>query len=281
MDVAHILDTINKQITVFMNKYIFSGIGLFMTVLGLPAVEAPGQAPRTDFRSVKNESFKRGELLKFRIHYGVIDAGMAEIEVKDENKILNNRNTIHIVGTGYSKGAFDWFFKVRDRYESYMDEASMSPLIFIRKVDEGGYHINQNQVYGKTQVSNNGKVYTIPDYTQDMLSAYYFARTMDLSNAKPGDIFEVSSFIDNEVWDLKIRFVARETISTDVGEIRCLRFRPIVQKGRVFKKEEDLNVWISDDKNHIPVRAQANVLVGSVKMDLVSYQNLASPLSKN
>jgi hypothetical protein len=112
-----------------------------------------------------------------------------------------------------------------------------------------------------------------------MLSAYYFARTMDLSNAKEGDVFAVNSFIDNEVWPLKIKYVGKETITTDVGKVRCLKFRPIVQKGRVFKKEEDLNVWISDDKNHIPIRAQANVLVGSVKMDIISYTNLANPLS--
>jgi hypothetical protein len=281
MDLARALDNMQQPIRLFMKKYIFSAIGFLMLASGAQAVVGQAQAPRTEFRTIKNESFKRGELLKFRIHYGVIDAGMAEIEVKNETKLLNNRNTVHIVGTGYSKGAFDWFFRVRDRYETYMDEESLSPVVFIRKVDEGGYHINQSQLYGKDQVNSNGKVYTIPEYTQDMLSAYYFARTMDLSNAKEGDVFSVNSFIDGEIWPLKIRFVGRETISTDVGEIRCLRFRPIVQKGRVFKKEEDLNVWISDDKNHIPVRAQANVLVGSVKMDLVSYENLANPLSKN
>ena len=281
MDLARPLDIIRQPIRLFMKKYVFSTAGFFMLIYTTQAVVSQAQAPRTEFRNVKNESFKRGEHLTFRIHYGVIDAGMAEIEVKNESKLLNNRNTLHIVGTGYSKGAFDWFFKVRDRYESYMDEESLSPVVFIRKVDEGGYHINQNQLYGKDQVSNNGKMYTIPEYTQDMLSAYYFARTMDLSNAKEGDVFSVNSFIDGEIWPLKIRFVGRETISTDLGEIRCLRFRPIVQKGRVFKKEEDLNVWISDDKNHIPVRAQANVLIGSVKMDLVSYENLANPLSKN
>jgi hypothetical protein len=281
MDLARALDVIRQPMRLFMKKYVFSAMGFLLLASAAQAVVSQAQVPRTEFRTVKNESFKRGELLKYRIHYGVIDAGMAEIEVKNESKLLNNRNTVHIVGTGYSKGAFDWFFKVRDRYETYMDEESLSPVVFIRKVDEGGYHINQNQLYGKDQVNSNGKVYTIPEYTQDMLSAYYFARTMDLSNAKEGDIFSVNSFIDGEIWPLKIRFVGRETISTDVGEIRCLRFRPIVQKGRVFKKEEDLNVWISDDKNHIPVRAQANVLVGSVKMDLVSYENLANPLSKN
>jgi hypothetical protein len=74
--------------------------------------------------------------------------------------------------------------------------------------------------------------------------------------------------------------VGKETIETDIGKYRCLVFRPIVQKGRIFKKEEDLNVWISDDKNHIVIRAKADVLIGSIKMDITSTKNLANPPSK-
>ncbi len=238
--------------------------------------------PSMSLRKLKNESFKRGELLKYRLHYGVIDAGVAEIEVANETKMLNDRPTLHIIGRGYSKGAFDFFFKVRDRYESFLDEDALAPVVFLRRVDEGGYKIKQDQVYDheKQKVMSDGKMFDIPEYTQDMLSAFYYARTLDMSQAKAGDIFAVKSFIDNEIWELKIKFVGKETITTSLGKIKCLRFRPIVQKGRVFKKEEDLNVWISDDKNHIPVRAQADVLIGSVKMDLLSYSNLANPLAK-
>jgi len=238
-------------------------------------------AEKIPLRSVKNESFKRGEVLRFRLHYGIIDAGTAEVSVMEENKILHDRNTFHVVGIGKSIGAFDPFFKVRDRYESYIDEEAIAPVVFIRRVDEGGFKINQEQVYDHDtqKVMSNGKYFDIPAYTQDMISAFYYARTLDMSNAKVGDEFSLKSFIDNEIWELKIKFIGRETIKTDVGKVRCLKFRPIVQKGRVFKKSEDLNVWISDDKNHIPVRAQADVLIGSVKMDLTSYSNLANPLS--
>lgn len=272
-----------------MKKYIFSVFGMTCLILQAHALPAGGQTPTapatpkaSDLRTVKNESFKRGEQLKYRIHYGVIDAGEANIEVTDEKKVLNERPTLHVVGHGVSKGAFDWFFKVRDRYESFIDEEAMAPMVFIRRVDEGGYKINQDQVYDNTrkQVKTNGKSYDVPSYTQDMLSAFYFARTLDFTNAKVGEIFSVNCFLDGEIWDLKIKFVGRETIKTDVGNVKCVKFRPIVQKGRIFKKEEDLNVWISDDKNHIPVRAQANLLIGSIKMDLSSYLNLANPLAK-
>ena len=204
------------------------------------------------------------------------------IEVKDENKVLNGRNTYHVVGSGYSKGAFDWFFKVRDRYESYIDEQALVPWIFIRRCDEGGYKINQNQAFDhyKKTVNSDGKILEVPVNIQDMLSAFYYARNMDFSTAKPGDIFSFKSFVDNEVYDTKIKYIGKETIKSDVGKIRCLKFRPVVQKGRIFKHEEDLNVWISDDKNKIPIRAQANILVGSIKMDIISHTNLANPLAK-
>jgi hypothetical protein len=241
------------------------------------------QAPNfAQMREHKNEAFQKGEVLKFRLHYGIIDAGTATLEVKNEEKKFGDRSAYHIVGTGETKGAFDWFFKVRDRYETYIDEKAIAPWVFIRRVDEGGYKINQNYVFNhyKKSVNADGKNFEIPQYAQDMLSSFYYARCLDFSNAKPGQIFSMESFMDNEVYPVKIRYIGREIITTSLGTFRCIKFRPVVQTGRVFKKEEDLNVWITDDKNHIPVRAQAEILVGSIKMDLLEYKNLANPLSK-
>jgi hypothetical protein len=103
---------------------------------------------------------------------------------------------------------------------------------------------------------------------------------LDLNTAKDGDIFTLNCFLDKEIWPLKIKFIGRETIETDLGKVKALKFRPIVQKGRVFKKEEDLNVWISDDDNHIVLKAQADVLIGSIKMELTKAINLANPIAK-
>jgi len=233
------------------------------------------------YRKMTNTSFKRGEELKYRIHYGAVDAGEAIMSVDNSSKLINNRPTLHVIGTGTSKGAFDWFFKVRDRYESYMDEEALMPWLFIRRVDEGGFKINQNQVYDHTsgKVNSNGKSIVVPKYIQDMLSAFYYARTMDFSKAKAGDIYSVPTFIDDEIWDLKIKFLGKEAISTDVGKVNCLKFCPVVQKGRVFKKEEDLTLWISDDANHVPVRAKGEILVGSIKMDLTGYSGLANTMN--
>ncbi|MGZ3864541.1 MAG: DUF3108 domain-containing protein [Bacteroidia bacterium] len=243
----------------------------------------PESTSKLDLPDKPNDAFKAGEVLTYRLHYGAIDAGAAVLEVQPQIQEISGRKVYHIVGNGYSKGTFNWFFKVKDRYETYMDKDAMVPWYFVRRCNEGGYIINQDYLFNhftKKVDIGGGQKCDVPEGIQDMLSAFYYARNLDLSGAKEGDIFSVSSFVDKETFKLKIKFVGRETIDSDVGKFRCLVFRPIIQTGRIFKKEEDLNVWITDDKNHIVVRAQAKILVGSIKMDLMSFQNLANPVSK-
>jgi len=246
-----------------------------------PQIENDG--PVKELPVLKNEAFKRGEMLSFRMHYGIIDAGVATLAVTDEARDLGGRKTFHIIGIGQSQGAFDWFFKVRDRYETYIDEKAIVPWLFIRRIHEGSYSCSQDYIFNnyteKVNVGNN-QIYDSGPNMQDMLSAFYNARTMDLSDAKPGEIYCINAFVDKEIFPVKIKFIARETITTDLGTFKCLKFRPIIQKGRVFKHEEDLNVWISDDKNHIPILGQAQVLVGSIKAELSGYSGLANPVSK-
>jgi hypothetical protein len=274
-----------------MKKFI--SIGAVLTIVFVACIAF--QTDRKDFPQIennlpvkelpviKNEAFKRGEMLSFRLHYGIIDAGTATLAVTDEARDLGGRKTFHIVGLGKSQGAFDWFFKVRDRYETYIDDQAIVPWLFIRRIQEGSYTCSQDYIFNnyteKVDVGDKTMYDTGPNM-QDMLSAFYNARTMDLSNSKPGDIFAINAFMDKEIFPVKIKFIGRETITTDLGTFKCLKFRPIIQKGRVFKHEEDLNVWISDDKNHIPIMGQAEVLVGSIKAELTGYSGLANPVSK-
>ncbi|MCD6019854.1 MAG: hypothetical protein K0S53_2975 [Bacteroidetes bacterium] len=239
--------------------------------------------PQKDIPSKPNEAFKEGEILAFRIHYGMMDAGEIVMEVKPDLIEVAGRKVYHVVGNGYSKGTFDWFYKVRDRYETFIDKDAMLPWMFVRRCDEGGYIINQDYTFNhytnKVDVGSGEKV-DVPSGTQDMISAFYSARNLDLTNAKEGDVFTINSIVDKELWPLKIRYVGKEKITCAIGTFNCVKFRPIVQKGRIFKREDDLNVWLTDDKNHIPLRAQAKLVVGSVKLDIVSVKNLANPTSE-
>ncbi len=241
------------------------------------------QLPPDFLPQKENIAFKEGEVLSYRMHYGPVNAGVAILEVKPDLIEVSGRKVYHIVGTGFTTGTTDWFFKVRDKYETYMDKDALLPWMFVRNVNEGGYKFSQNYTfnhYTKKVDVGGGEKFDVPAGVQDMVSAFYSARNLDLNNAKDGDIFTLNCFLDKEIWPLKIKFIGRETIETDLGKVKALKFRPIVQKGRVFKKEEDLNVWISDDDNHIVLKAQADVLIGSIKMEVTKAINLANPIAK-
>lgn len=252
---------------------------LLLFFMSLYKVDVAGQQP--PLPDHKNEAFKAGEVLEYRVHYGFIDAGIARLEVLNDEKVIGGRPCYHVVGTGKSVGAFDWFFKVRDRYETMIDKSAIRPWLFIRRVDEGGYKINQNVTFNhqKKVVVSEKSTLTMPDNLQDLVSAFYYARTLDLSNKKTGEVVEIYAWLDDEIVPLHTKIVGREKIKTKFGTINCIVMRPLLQQGRVFKDNEDMTMWISDDKNHIPVRAEAKIAVGSVKMDLKSFSGLTNPLN--
>ncbi|WP_170226955.1 DUF3108 domain-containing protein [Luteibaculum oceani] len=241
------------------------------------------KASADTLRKFSVKAYKVGEELDYVLHYGLVNAGVAKLKVEATDRTVYGRPLLHLVGTGRSVGAFNWFFKVRDRYESYLDANGAFPWIFIRRVNEGGYEINQDyKFYQHQQKVETGKhkVFDIPEYTQDMLSAFYYARTLNFDTAKIGDVFTIPAFVDDEYWPLKIKYLGSDVVSIRNGKFKCRKFVPVVQKGRIFKDEEDLNVWITADKNNIPVLIQAKVLVGSIKMELTDYKGLAAPISK-
>jgi hypothetical protein len=262
---------------------IFLWIASFMLLSFSNEKPVKKKESNSSLRSINHNSFKAGEQLEYRLHYGIINAGVAKLEIKDIHKKIAGRNVYHIVGTGRSKGAFDWFFKVRDRYETYLDIDGVFPWLFVRNVNEGGYKIHQNYTFSQTQnrVDNgDGKFFDTPNGIQDMLSSFYYARAIDYSKAKIGEIFTIWSFVDDEIWPLKIRFLGKENIQVSGDKYRALKFCPVVQEGRLFENEADVAVWISDDDNKIPLLAQGKILIGSIKMELTKASGLANPSAK-
>jgi hypothetical protein len=239
--------------------------------------------PQFSLRNKTNTAFKPGERLEYRLHYGVVDAATAVIRVDPQVTKINNRDVYHVIGEGTTVSTFDMFFKVRDKYESYIDKQGMFPHKFVRNVDEGGYKIQQDYTFypaKRAYKNQKGEGYMTPEFVQDMMSAFYYARNLDFTNAKKGDIFKITCVVDDEIFPLKIKYMGKETIETDAGTFYAIKFAPVIQKGRIFKKEEDLSVWISDDKNHIPLMASAKIMVGSIKMELKKYSGLANPVAR-
>jgi len=227
--------------------------------------------------------FAPGEKLEYVLHYGLLNAGIAELRVNNTSRLFNDdRKSINMVGKGWTTGATNWFFRVKDHYETYMDVEKMEALYFKRRVDEGGYIINQDYFFDQDSnrvATQENKNFEVPDGVQDMLSSFYFMRTLDFRNAKEDDIFIVPAFVDNKVEYLRIKYKGREEIEIRNGKFKCLKFNPLVLKGRVYKADEDLTVWISDDDNKIPILIQSKIIVGSIKAELISYEGLAHPFS--
>ncbi len=259
-----------------MKKLIF-GMSLMLVMLTMTSSSV------VLYPEVNNKSFQVGEKLRYRVTYGFVDAGEAVLEVKPTSKKNGNRELIHLKGTGRTLGAFNAFFKVNDVYESYVDKKGMFPWQFVRRVEEGGYKLSQDYTFkhDKQKVNNGeGKEFTVPMGIQDMVSSFYYARTLDFSKMKVGDVVEFNCFMDDEIWPLKIKFVGDEVIHIRKGKFKCKKFVPVVQEGKYFKSENDVNFWVTDDQNRIPILVRAKIPVGTVKLHLVDWEGLKHNLDK-
>jgi hypothetical protein len=206
-----------------------------------------------------------------------VGAGLASFTVTQEQ--LNGKKVFHIVGDGKTMKSYEWFYRVRDKYETFIDVETMLPTRFIRNVDEGGFkiydNVNFNQGIGQA-VTEKG-IFKVPRCVQDVLSAIYYARNIDYSKYQPGAKIPFSMFLDNEVYNLYIRYLGKEKIKTRYGTFNTIKISPLLIEGTIFKGGEKMTVWVSDDNNHVPVRVDSPILVGSIKVDLVEYKNLRNP----
>lgn len=258
-------------------KSVFT-LGMVM-FLSPPETGKPGD----EFCGIKNTAFNADEQVIFHVYYAVagiyVNAGTATFTNTLET--FNNRPVYHIVGDGKTNPSYDWIYKVRDRYETYIDTATLQPLKFIRNVNEGGYKFYENITFNRsanTAVTNEG-VYKVPDCIQDVLSAMYYARNIDFDKYKAGDKIPFKMFLDREVFDMYIRYLGKETVKTKYGKFKAIKFKPLLLKGTIFEGGEKMTVWVSDDKNHVPLRIESPIVVGSVKIDMMSHRNLRYPLS--
>lgn len=236
--------------------------------------------------SAQEDSFKDGEWFRFKMSYsGFFKAGNATLSVDETT--LNGKPVFHVVGKGWTTGAIKWFFKVKDKYESYFDTKSNLPYKFIRNIDEGGHKKNIEIDFdqeNKTALVFNKKynrkrtIETKPN-VQDMVSTFYYLRNkLDVSSLKAGDEITLDMFFDEENYGFKLKYLGEETIKVKLNGSSCkvnaLKFRPYVMAGRVFKEEESLTLWVSNDKNKVPLRVKADLAVGSLRADLEAFKGL-------
>lgn len=228
------------------------------------------------------KAFKSGEWFQFRIHYGILSASYATLEVKEH--YMKGKPVHHVIGKGRTVGLARLFYKVDDTYETFIDKEDGRPYKFIRNIDEGGHtkNIEINFDYAKNEAlyhdkkRDQKKMLSIHDEIHDMVSTFYYLRNkVDINKLKVDDVFTLDMlYDDDETFKFRLKYLGKEIIRTKFGKVECLKFRPYVQSGRVFKEKESLTIWVSNDQNKIPLRIKANLAVGSIKADMNAYKGL-------
>lgn len=275
---------VNSISKISMSRFLH--LSVFLCLLIVSGTSFSQDSTNFIYRKVENNAFEAGEKLRYKVYYeslltGKVNAGIAEIEVQQTNRKFNGREVYHIVGTGRSNRAFDLFFKVRDRFESFVDKEALAPHFFIRRTREGGY-VRDDDVYfdhKKAIAKSRRDTSDIVPWVQDIISAAYYARTLDADTLKVGDNIPINFFLDDSLYISVIQFVGRQMVQTELGVFRCLTFKPMVATGEVFSNPYPMTLWITDDENKIPVLAESAVIVGSVKMELIRYWNLKNPVN--
>lgn len=232
------------------------------------------------FRKVSNNAFQVGEKLQFRVHYGAINAAKIVMAV-DQSTNINGRNTFAVRCEGETLKSFDWAYKVRDKFQSWIDVESLAPLRYAKTVRENKYFNEDIAIYMHDQkkLRNTKGVMEMPAYTQDIASALFYARNLNYKNAYVNQVFPIDVYLDNKVYNLNFTYLGTETLNTDIGKVKCIKLRPKLVVDRVFKSSNDMTIWISDDANHIPIRVQSAIKVGSLKVDITGYEGLKNPFT--
>lgn len=233
-----------------------------------------------DVAKISEPVFKVGEKLSYKMQYGFFTAAEADIRVEASDKKLPGP-AFHLIAEGKTAGTFDVFYKVRNKYESYVDETTLEPYFYTEDRHEGKWKHTDNVNFDQKdkKVTANKGEFSYKGKTFDFVSAYYFARTIDVTKLKVGQTFQLQYFLDDGFHDMSITYAGIETIKCDMGTFNCLKFNPTIIPGRIFRKDSKLYLWVTNDGNRIPVKAHVEVILGSITMELKSASGLKYPLN--
>jgi len=259
------------------NKWLY----VFLFTLSSNFLIAPqSSAQNNEFRVIENKAFKEGEKLTFDLNYGFVTAGIATMEIP-RIKRISGRDAYHVTFEVNSVPSFDMFYKVRDRYETYIDVEGLFPWRFEQHIREGGYtrdfsaFFDQRKGIAKTSEGE----YQIPIYVNDIMSAFYYARTIDYTSMKVNDLVHLQNFYKDKVYDLDVKYLGKETIEVPAGKFDCFIVEPLVKEGGLFKHEGNIIVWLTDDELKLPVKVRTKIIVGYVEAKLTKYEGLAGKLT--
>jgi hypothetical protein len=227
-----------------------------------------------------NTSFIAGEKITYQIRYGFIVGGTTILSVSDT--VYHNKPVFHALAIGETTGMADKIYGVKDVYESWFDKETNLPYKQIRNIKEGHYKHYNEVTYNRKENTVHSKlsgIQSVPEKILDLASTFYYLRRIDFSKMNEGDVIFVNIYFADEIFPFRLRYRGKETVKTKFGTINCFKISPVVEPGRMFKKDDDLTIWFTDDDNRLPVMVRMDIrIVGSVYLKLIKYENIANPL---
>ena len=226
-------------------------------------------------------AFKVGEQLNYKLKYGFFTGAEAHLRVEESEIKFNGKPAYHIIAEGNTAGTFDVFYKVRNRYETFIDKTTLLPYLYTENRHEGNWSHTDKVSFDRAagKITANKGTYPFHGQVFDFPSAYYFARCLDVSKMRIGEKFNLRYFLEDSIQTLGVTYVGKEKVKCALGTFNCLKFNPTIIPGRIFRKNSKLYLWITDDNNRIPIKAHVEVILGSVTMELTSAKNLKYPLN--
>jgi hypothetical protein len=229
-------------------------------------------------RRIPNTAFGAGEYLKFEVSYLGVTAGWAVLSVKDT--MYRGRKCHRVDFALDSTPFFDLFYKVADRYTTMIDSGGLFPWRFEQHIREGGYRKDFTAEFDQVRhiASTSEGSHLIPPYVQDMMSAFYYSRSVDFSGFREGQKLHVQNFYKDSTYELDVKFRGRQTIEVGAGRFRCIVIEPLAREGGLFRSEGKLYIWLTDDGRKMPVRVSTRIAIGSVESELLEYRGLNGPV---
>lgn len=252
--------------------------------IGMLAVVSTGFSALDSYRRVVNNSFGPGEHLEYRIHYGFLNAAEAIVDVSPTVYKVNERPCYRVNVDGRTVGAFDLVTRIRDTWRSYIDTSAILPQKFYTSLQENKYRKEENITFNhatntvKADERTEHDVFKVPDNVHDLISGYYFLRTIDFNRISSGQVIEVPAFYDDTVYNMKVRYRGKDVVKTKFGSINVIKLNPVLPANKLFKDEESIRIFVSDDANKVPVKVEVDFWVGAMVMDLRQNNGLKQPL---
>jgi len=234
------------------------------------------------FRQVKNNAFGFGEKFEYDVQYGFIKGGEGTLQIMDKPLNIKGRDAYYAKFYVKSVPSIDVFYKVRDKYITAIDVKGIFPWFFGRQLNEGNYH-HYSKIFfdqlGHYAYAGKKKKYKVPPYIFDVLSAFYYVRTLDLSSKKAGDLLSVQNFWKDSVYTLNVRIHKKQIVTVPAGKFRCIVVEPVDLQGGLFKSIGNIYIYLTDDERKMPVKVAAKILIGEVTAELTKYSRLSGPLN--